>query len=211
MPTKEKVDAQKEISAYIDSMQPFAKAICKKLRAIILKADPSIEEEWKWGPHYSSNGMVCGYGGFQKHVKFTFFNGSAMKDPKQLFNHCVDNEFSRSVKYTDISEIDEKILTEYVKESVAVNQKGFKREVKDKTVEVPADLQQALNKNKTAAKFFTGLSYGYKKEYVEWVTTARREETRKDRIAKVVEMSKEGRTLNDKYKHNYPSTIRRSQ
>jgi uncharacterized protein YdeI (YjbR/CyaY-like superfamily) len=67
-------------------------------------------------------------------------------------------------------------------------------------VEVPADLQEALNKNKTAAKFFAGLSYGYKKEYVEWVTTAKREETRKERIAKVVAMSKEGKTLNDKYK-----------
>lgn len=200
MATKEKVDAQKEISAYIGSMQPFAQAICKKLRAIILKADPSIKEEWKWGPHYSSNGMVCGYGGFQKHVKLTFFNGSAMKDSKQLFNHCVDNEFSRSVKYTDVSEIDENLITEYVKESVAVNQKGFKREVKDKSVEVPADLQDALNKNKSAAKFFNDLTYGYKKEYVEWVTTAKREETRKERIAKVVAMSKEGKTLNDKYK-----------
>ena len=200
MATKEKVDAQKEITAYIDSMQPFAQEICKKLRAIILKADPAIKEEWKWGPHYSSNGMVCGYGGFQKHVKLTFFNGSAMKDSKQLFNHCVDNEFSRSIKFTDVSEIDAALITAYVKESVAVNQKGFKREVKDKSVEVPADLQDVLNKNKTAAKFFTDLTYGYKKEYVEWVTAAKRDETRKERIAKVVAMSKEGKTLNDKYK-----------
>lgn len=200
MPVKDKVDAQKEISTYIDSLHPFAKAICKKLRSIILKADASIKEEWKWGPHYSSNGMVCGYGGFQKHVKLTFFNGSGMKDPKQLFNHCVDNEFSRSIKYTDISEVDEKLLTEYVKESVALNRQGYKREVKDKTVTVPADLQEALSKNKTAAKFFNDLSYGYKKEYVEWVTMAKREETRKDRITKVVEMSKDGKTLNDKYK-----------
>lgn len=200
MPATEKVDAQKEISAYINSLQPFAQTICNKLRAIILKADPSIKEEWKWGPHYSSNGMVCGYGGFQKHVKLTFFNGSGMKDPRQLFNHCVDNEFSRSIKYTNLSEVDEQLLTEYVKQSVAVNQKGFKREVKDKTVEVPADLQAALNKNKTAAKFFNGLTYGYKKEYVEWVIAAKREETRKDRIAKVAEMSEDGKTLNDKYK-----------
>ena len=63
-----------------------------------------------------------------------------------------------------------------------------------------ADLQDALNKNKPAAKFFNDLTYGYKKEYVEWVTTAKREETRKERIAKVVAMSKEGKTLNDKYK-----------
>ena len=107
MATKVHPNAKQEIDAYIEEMQPFAKAICKKLRSIILKADPSIQEDWKWGPHYSSNGMVCGYGGFQKHVKLTFFNGAGMKDPKKLFNHCVDNEFSRSIKYTDIKEIDE--------------------------------------------------------------------------------------------------------
>lgn len=200
MPIKEKIDAKKEVLAYINSMQPFAKAICTKLRAIILKADASIKEEWKWGPHYSSNGMMCGYSGFQKHAKLTFFNGSAMKDPKQLFNHCVDNEFSRSIKYTEITQIDEQMLTAYVKESVAVNKKGFKREIKNKTVEVPADLQEALNKNKPAAKFFNNLTYGYKKEFVEWITTAKRDETRKERVGKVLEMSEGGKTLNDKYK-----------
>lgn len=200
MATKVNPNAKQEIDAYIEEMQPFAKAICKKLRTIILKADPSIQEDWKWGPHYSSNGMVCGYGGFQKHVKLTFFNGAGMKDPKKLFNHCVDNEFSRSIKYTDIKEIDEKTLAEYVKESVAVNTKGFKRETKNKTVEVPADLQQALDKNKSALSFFNDLSYVYKKDFVEWVTTAKREETRKDRIGKVVTMCKEKRRLNDQYK-----------
>lgn len=200
MATKIHPNAKQEIDAYIDEMQPFAKAICKKLRSIILKADDSIQEDWKWGPHYSSNGMVCGYGGFQKHVKFTFFNGAGMKDPKKLFNHCVDNEFSRSIKYTDIKEIDEKTIAEYVKDSVAVNEKGFKRETKNKTIEVPADLQQALDKNKTAAAFFKDLSYVYKKDFVEWVTSAKREETRKDRISKVVEKCKDKRRMNDQYK-----------
>lgn len=200
MASKVHPNAKEEITAYIESLPPFGKAICKKLRSVILNADASLTEDWKWGPHYSSNGMVCGFSAFQKHAKLTFFNGAAMKDPKGLFNHCVDNEFSRSVKYTDVSEIDEKILTAYVKESVAANQKGFKREVKNKNVEVPEDLQQALDKNKTAAAYFKDLTYGYKKEYVEYVTSAKREETRKDRIAKVVALSKEKKTLNDKYK-----------
>jgi uncharacterized protein YdeI (YjbR/CyaY-like superfamily) len=144
--------------------------------------------------------MVCGYGAFQKHVKFTFFNGSAMKDSKGLFNHCVDNEFSRSIKFVDETEINEKLLTEYIKESVAVNQKGFKRAIKDKTVEVPADLQAALAKNEKALAFFEGLSYGYKKDFVELVTTAKQEKTRLERIAKVVDHCAQGVKLNDKYK-----------
>lgn len=189
-----------EVQTYIESLPEWSKEICSELRRITLAADASIAEEWKWGPHYSSQGMVCGYGAFQKHVKFTFFNGSAMKDPKGLFNHCVDNEFSRSIKYTDISEIDAKTLAAYIKESVAANKKGFKRVVADKTVDVPEDLQKALKANKKAAAYFEGLTYGYKKEYAEHVTTAKQEKTRLDRIAKIVNLCAEEKTLNHKYK-----------
>lgn len=199
MPTVAK-PATNKVLAYIESLPEWSQNICTELRRIILAADPSIAEEWKWGPHYSSNGMVCGYGAFQKHIKFTFFNGSALKDPKGLFNHCVDNEFSRSIKYTDISEVDAKTLTAYIKESVAANQKGFKRVVTDKSVDVPEDLQKALKANKKAAAFFEGLSYGYKKEFAEHVTTAKQEKTRQDRIAKIVGLCAEEKTLHHKYK-----------
>lgn len=195
-----KKSASQEVEEYIESLPEWSKKCCQKLRSIILTADDSIEEDWKWGPNYKSNGMVCGYGAFQKHIKLTFFNGSAMKDGKGLFNHCVDNEFSRSIKYTDASEIKEKELTAYLKASVAINKKGFKREIKNKEVEVPEDLEKALAKNKTAKPFFDGLSYGYKKEFVEHITTAKQEATRQARIAKVVDYCAAGKKLNDKYR-----------
>lgn len=200
MATKVHPHAAREITAYLQSMQPFFRAICEKLREIILHADADIVEDWKWGPNYSYNGMICGYGAFQKHVKFTFFNGSAMSDPEKIFNHCVDNEFSRSIKYTDISQVNPVMLTAYIHESIAVNKKGFRRKVFDKTVEVPADLEKAFLSNHPARAFFEGLTYGYKKEYVEWITSAKREETRNERIAKTVALCGEERRLNDKYK-----------
>jgi uncharacterized protein YdeI (YjbR/CyaY-like superfamily) len=193
------INASEKIEQYIEGMPEFAKQVCVKLRQIILKAVPGIKEDWKWGPNYNYNGMVCGYGGFKNHVKFTFFNGSEMSDSKGLFNHCVDNEFSRSIKYTDVSEIDEKTLTSYIRESAEINSKGWKRVVKDKTVDVPPDLTEALKPDTTAFDFFENLSYGYKKEYVEWITSAKQEKTRADRIAKTVAMCAAGRKLNDKY------------
>jgi len=192
--------ATDKVLAYIDALPEWSREICTELRRLILAADTSIAEEWKWGPHYSSQGMVCGFGAFQKHIKFTFFNGSALKDPKGLFNHCMDNEFSRSIKYTTISEVDAKTLTAYIKESVTVNQKGYKRVVKDKTVDVPGDLQKALNVHKKAVTFFEGLTYGYRKEFVEHVTTAKLEKTRLDRISKIVMLCAEEKTLHHKYK-----------
>lgn len=192
--------AADKVTNYIESLPEWSKQLCKKLRKIILAADASLQEEWKWGPHYASKGMVCGYGAFQKHVKLTFFNGCALQDKAGLFNHCVYNEFSRSIKYTHEDEINEGQLTNYIKESVAVNNNGFKREVKNKTVQVPEELRAALQKNKKAWAFFETLSYGYKKEFAEYITTAKQEQTRKTRIDKVVLYCSEGKKLNDRYK-----------
>ena len=194
-----KKQGSEKIVAYIENLPEWSKDICVTLRALILKADKRLVEEWKWGPHYSSRGMVCGYGAFQKHVKFTFFNGSAMTDPEGAFNHCVDNEFSRSIKFVSEKDIDKKMLTAYIKEAVDINHKGFKRVVRDKNVAVPEELEKALLADKAAHQFFHGLTYGYKKDFVGYITSAKQEKTRLDRIAKVVMLTAEGRRMNDKY------------
>ncbi|WP_123985404.1 YdeI/OmpD-associated family protein [Taibaiella soli] len=193
-------NASAEITAYINGLPEFARLICEKLRSIILAAVPGIIEDWKWGPNYYSDGLTVGYSGFKKHAKLTFFNGSEMKDPNGLFNHCVDNEFSRSIKFTDVSEINEKLLTTYIRESAAINAKGFKRTVKEKIVEVPEDLKIAFSKEKKAVAFFDQLTAGYRKEYVEWIASAKQATTRADRIAKTVQKCKSEERLNDKYK-----------
>ncbi len=51
-------DASNKVLDYIESLPDWSKTICKTLRATILNADNSIVEDWKWGPNYSSNGMV---------------------------------------------------------------------------------------------------------------------------------------------------------
>lgn len=59
-------------------------------------------------------------------------------------------------------------------------------------VEVPEDLRQALNAEPDASRLFDGLSYTHQKEYVNWVTEAKRPETRQNRILKVIDMLKRG-------------------
>jgi uncharacterized protein YdeI (YjbR/CyaY-like superfamily) len=58
---------------------------------------------------------------------------------------------------------------------------------KTKEVKLPEDLSNALKKNKKASTFFDDLSFTNKKEYIEWIVTAKREETRADRIKGSVE------------------------
>jgi uncharacterized protein YdeI (YjbR/CyaY-like superfamily) len=54
-------------------------------------------------------------------------------------------------------------------------------------VVVPEDFQQALDNNPKAKKIFEKFSYSHKKEYVEWIEGAKRQETRENRINKAIE------------------------
>jgi hypothetical protein len=56
-----------------------------------------------------------------------------------------------------------------------------------KEVKLPDDLSAALRKNKKQSDFFNTLSFTNKKEYIEWVVTAKREETRTERIKGTIE------------------------
>jgi len=58
---------------------------------------------------------------------------------------------------------------------------------KTKSVRLPDDLAIALKKNKKQEDFFNTLSFTNKKEYVEWIITAKREETRTERVKGTME------------------------
>ena len=196
---KHNPEAKQLIDEGIANAEPFAQAICKKLRAIILKAEPSIIEDWKWGPNYYKNGMVCGFWYFKKHCSIVFYQGALLKDKKKVLLQNPGNLHNRHIKFTDVKQIDEKLLIEYITEAVINNEKGLKiTEAKDKTVIIPADFKKLLTKNKLLL-YFEKLAYSHRKEYIMWINDAKKEETRLNRMDKAIGklISKEG--LNDKY------------
>lgn len=181
---------RQRIDAYIDKAPAFAQPICRKLRSAILKADPGIVEAWKWGPHYSKGGMVCGYGAFQKHVSLAFFRGSLMKDQKRLFiRDDTPAKSMRRMKFTRLQEVDERVIVMYVREAIALNASGIK--LPKPSLETPADLQKMLRNNKSLLRFFDALAYTHRKEYIRWIEEAKKPETRQARLKKTIEMLKQ--------------------
>lgn len=64
-----------------------------------------------------------------------------------------------------------------------------------RTVATPPDLKSALADGGVASAAFDGMSYSHQKEYVEWIESAKRPETRARRVAKAVSMIHENRRL----------------
>lgn len=65
----------------------------------------------------------------------------------------------------------------------------------EREVEVPADLAAALAADPAAQERFDELAYTHRKNFARWVGEAKREATRADRLAKTLQMLREGRTL----------------
>ena len=197
---KHNPDAAALIDKGISELEPFAQVICKRLRKIILSADPELIEDWKWGPNYYLNGMVCGYWGFKKHVSFVFFQGSLLKDKKKILLQNPGNVHNRHIKFTDVKQIDNKVILEYLFEAIDNNRKGLKIiETKDKTIETPDDVASAFKKAKVLT-YFDSLAFSHRKEYIQWIESAKKEETRTKRIEQAVEKLLDKQMMHDKYK-----------
>jgi Domain of unknown function (DUF1905)/Bacteriocin-protection, YdeI or OmpD-Associated len=71
----------------------------------------------------------------------------------------------------------------------------LEKDVEERTMEVPEDFAAAMNTNEIAVSNYKSLSYTAQKEYVTWITSAKREVTRAERITKAVTLLSEGKRL----------------
>lgn len=184
--TRHKADATPRIDVYISELPDWSRKICVKLRSLILQSDAAMIEDWKWGPNYSLEGMVCGIIANKKHVSLVFFKGMHLKDKGKLLQGNPDNLNIRSLRFTNVSEINADVVLEYVMEAIDNNRAGVKlNKSKDKTVEVPIKIKKVFI-SAGVWQAFEQSSYTHRKTYIAWIKQARKEETSKRRLEKVI-------------------------
>ena len=95
-----------------------------RLRRIIHEADPSLQEEWKWGTAvFTRNGNVCAIAAFKDHVKVNFFKGASLKDEHGLLNAGLDAKATRAIDIFEGDVPDDAKLVALVREAVDLNVK----------------------------------------------------------------------------------------
>jgi uncharacterized protein YdeI (YjbR/CyaY-like superfamily) len=80
-----------------------------------------------------------------------------------------------------------------------VKPRSAPRPAEKKGLEIPDYLGAALKKNKKALATFEQFNYSNKKEYVEWITEAKTDGTRKKRLDTAIEWMSKGKVRNWKY------------
>jgi len=194
-----------QVDAYIGKALEFARPILEKIRKAFHAGCPSVEETIKWGvPYFMYKGILGGMAAFKQHVGFGFWKSKLLDDPAKLFETgqgakaSMCNAHIKSVK--DLPP--QKILVGYVKAAVKLNDEGIqvpKRRARTDVPKMPAEFLAALNKNKQAKSNFDRLPPSHRREYLEWIVEAKRDETRQKRIATSVDWLGEGKHRNWKY------------
>ena len=198
---------EKIVDAYIAKAADFARPILNHIRELVHKTCPEVEEKMKWSfPHFDYKGeMMCSMAAFKQHAVFGFWKASLMKDPVLVETAKSEVAMGHLGRLTSIKDLPaDKKMTAWIKEAMALNDKGIKLVAKPKTTDkkelvVPDYFIKALSKNKKAKQTFESFAYSHKKEYLQWIAEAKTEETRNKRIAAAVEMMSEGKSRNWKY------------
>lgn len=190
--SKVHLEASQLINKYIDELPEWSKEICSKLRSIIMSVSPHIQEDWKWNhPAYYCNGMLCGIWAFKNYVTLTFFQGALINDHYSVLSSNPDNLHNRHIKYSDVSQINEEIIKDYLMQSIRNNTNGLKiNQTKIKNIEIPYYIKTSLE-NAGLLESFNNMSYSHKKEYILWIKEGKKESTREKRIEKMIQKLRE--------------------
>jgi uncharacterized protein YdeI (YjbR/CyaY-like superfamily) len=200
MPTDSRLDD------YIARSPEFAQPILTHLRKLVHKGCPDIEEAMKWStPAFLyRNKILFSMAAFKAHCRFIFWRPeiAAMAGKSGA---TADDDGAVIGKVTQLSELppDSELLT-YIREARRLTEESPRPLMRRKSapkpqLEVPAEFAAALKKNKAASKTFEGFAPSHRREYIEWISDAKRDETRKKRIDTALEWLAEGKPRNWKY------------
>lgn len=206
------------VDAYIAMMQPFAQDILRHLREVVHAACPQCEEAMKWSmPFFTYKGaLLCNMAGFKAHASFGFWLG------KQVMGEdAEEGAMGQFGKLTTVKDLPSKaVLTTHVKKAMALVDAGATLKRGDAAVKqesarkaapakktagtkaavvVPPELGKALLRHPEAKAAFDAFSPSHRREYAEWITEAKKPETRERRVQQALEMLAEGKSRNAKY------------
>ena len=184
---------------WLENAPPFSQPIAQQLRECFLKWEPDLSEAIKWNLLcFSVRKNVCGISACKAHVSIAFFRGTELNDPVGIFVGGEMNTNIRSVRITSADALNRDALRAMLHAAVAL----------DAQPEIPAAPKQkrepwpvpeffakalAMRKNRAAAEGFAKLSPSCQREWLVWLSTAKREETRERRLSETLAALTHGR------------------
>jgi uncharacterized protein YdeI (YjbR/CyaY-like superfamily) len=199
------------VDAYIAKAAPFAQPILWHVRELIHKAVPEVDEGMKWSrPFFTYRGIILGnVSAFKEHCSVGLWGEeiAAKLRAEGIASSEAMGTFGRIATLKDLP--NDKKLMGYIKQAAAVIDDGTRtksisrppQRVAKPELEVPDDLAAALKQNKVAQTKFDEFAPSHRREYIDWITSAKRDETRAKRLTQTIHWLAEGKRRNWQYEN----------
>ncbi|MFV8251126.1 YdeI/OmpD-associated family protein [Bdellovibrio bacteriovorus] len=190
-----------KVDAFIKSEKKWKDEV-QLLRQIAL--DSGLTEDFKWSlPCYlHGDKNIAIIQNFKDSCALMFFQGSELKDAKKLLKAPgANSQSARRFEFTSVADITKvkAAIRSYIKEAVKISESEVKTEKKPAKMPVmPAELKQALDKNKKLKAAFEKLTPGRQRLYLMHIESAKQSATRTSRVEKCIPRILQGLGLNDR-------------
>lgn len=187
-----------EIDAYIAKAEPFARPILTHLRKLAHAAEPAAVEAMRWGaPFLILEGrQLCGFAAFKRHCGFIVEPDGADTAAMGNFGRIAALEDLPSDSHIMAILKDKAARIRSGEDAEAARQRALSAKAGSPT---PEDLVHALAQVPQAQAVFDGFTGAQQRDYSEWITSAKRDVTRAQRVATAVEWISQGKRRNWKY------------
>jgi hypothetical protein len=199
------------VDAYLNTVPPFAKIILNHLRETVHANVPQVTETMKWSrPFFLLQGAVfCNMSAFNAHCSFGFWssNMTELLAADGIDGTGSSGSLGRIASLNDLPP--KKILAGYLKTAAALVASGdygpgLTAGNSGKTVKAPLPLPPefaaALARSNAAQANFDAFPPSCRREYIEWIASAKRPETRERRLASAIETIAGNRRMHDSYR-----------
>ena len=197
------------VDAYIAKAAPFARPILEHVRAAMHKALPELEETIKWShPFFMLDGKpFANMAAFKAHCGLGFWKGGrAVAEAASEAGDSAMGQFGRIESLADLPAATalRKLIAEAAREARAAQAAAASAppapRPRREALAMPDDFAAALRAQPAAKKIFDAFAPGQQRDYIEWITEAKRAETRAKRLEEALGWIAEGKTRYWKYK-----------
>lgn len=187
---------------WIANCPEFSRDFCARLREAFFRWEPDLTESVKWNMLcFTGRKVVCGLSGCKKHIGIAFFRGTELDDPCGLFSPAENSTWIRSIRVTDWENFPREALRKLLQAAVRLDADPDRPPPppnKAREWPMPEFFAAALKNDPVAAAHFARFAPSYRKEYVVWLTSAKREETREKRLSESLAALAAGRKWIDR-------------
>lgn len=188
-----------EVSDYINSAKLWSSEI-RKLRSVLLAC--GLEETIKWRkPCYMHEGHnVAIIQPFKSCCALMFFKGVLLEDTHDRLRLQGPNSRSAMrLEFTSEREIIKRVVTDYAKQAIQLERDGRRVKHSDTSkTELPTELCDRLNNDRTLRKAFESLTPGRQRGYALHIGGAKQSKTRAIRTEKCIPAILAGKGLHDR-------------